>query len=286
MNKAAITETLRSLTGADPVCWLPLGGGCVGEVAKVGLSNGKTLIVKSGKTGSGLDIEGYMLRYLKDQSDLPVPSVLHAADELLVMSYIHTSGRLNASAQAHAADLLAALHAMTGPAYGLDRDTLIGGLHQPNPATDSWIEFFRDHRLLYMAEQAEQAVRLPRRVRARVEKLCEHLDRWLTEPDAPRLIHGDVWSGNVLCGKDGKIAGFVDPAIYYADPEIELAFSTLFNTFGAPFFARYQQLRPIAPGFFEERRDLYNLYPLLVHVRLFGGSYVTSVENSLARFGF
>jgi fructosamine-3-kinase len=77
----------------------------------------------------------------------------------------------------------------------------------------------------------------------------------------------------------------VDPALYYADPEIELAFATLFNTFGEAFFARYNEHRPIQPGFFEARRDLYNLYPLLVHVRLFGCSYLASIEETLKRFG-
>lgn len=78
---------------------------------------------------------------------------------------------------------------------------------------------------------------------------------------------------------------FIDPAIYVAHAEIELAFTTLFSTFGAAFYERYAEHRPIAEGFFEQRRDLYNLYPLLVHVRLFGGSYVGSVENTLGRFG-
>ena len=93
-----------------------------------------------------------------------------------------------------------------------------------------------------------------------------------------------MWTGNILCRGD-RIAGFVDPAVYYGDAEIELAFSTLFGTFGQPFFRRYQELRPLEPGFFEQRRDLYNLYPLLVHVRLFGGSYVDSVDRTLSRFG-
>jgi fructosamine-3-kinase len=93
-----------------------------------------------------------------------------------------------------------------------------------------------------------------------------------------------MWGGNVLAQK-GQITGFVDPAIYYADAEIELAFSTLFSTFGDDFFSRYQEHRPLAPGFFEERRDIYNLYPLLVHVCLFGGSYVNSVDAILKRFG-
>src|SRR5690606_31505376 len=101
----------------------------------------------------------------------------------------------------------------------------------------------------------------------------------------PALIHGDLWTTNILA-QDGRITGFLDPAIYYAHPEIELAFSTLFNTFDAPFFERYRQLRPLEPGFFETRRDIYNLYPLLVHVRLFGGGYVGALERFLRRFGY
>ena len=110
------------------------------------------------------------------------------------------------------------------------------------------------------------------------------LDRWLVEPARPSLIHGDMWGGNVLA-RGGRIAGFVDPAIYYADPEIELAFSTLFSTFSDAFFERYGALRPLRPGFFEQRRDLYNLYPLLVHSRLFGGPYPDAVARTLDRFG-
>jgi fructosamine-3-kinase len=83
----------------------------------------------------------------------------------------------------------------------------------------------------------------------------------------------------------GRITGFVDPAIYYADPEIELAFITLFNTFGTTFFDRYGEIRPLDAGFWRERRQLYNLYPLLVHVHLFGGDYVLSVDRTLRQFG-
>ena len=116
----------------------------------------------------------------------------------------------------------------------------------------------------------------------RLEKLCARLGDWIEEPAQPSLIHGDLWDGNILVA-DGRIAAVLDPAIYYADREIELAFTTLFGTFGEAFFARYGELRPIAPGFFEARRELYNLYPLLVHATLFGGGYGQSVDLAGSR---
>jgi fructosamine-3-kinase len=119
---------------------------------------------------------------------------------------------------------------------------------------------------------------------ARIETLAGKLERWLFEPSAPSLLHGDIWSGNVLVRGD-RIVGLIDPAVYYGHAEMELAFITLFNTFGDTFFRRYHELRPIEDGFFGERRDLYNLYPLLVHVRIFGGGYVQAVDRTLRRYG-
>ena len=264
----------------------PLAGGCVGAVYRAELTDGRQVAVKIADRQTGrLQVEGAMLDDLGRLSRLPVPRNLYAAPELLVMSWIENDGGgLGTSAQEHAAELLAALHGITADRYGYERDTLIGGLAQPNGWMPSWRDFFGERRLLYMAHEAQRASRLPSSLLHRVESLAGRLDRWIADDAKPSLIHGDMWSGNVLT-KDGRIAGFVDPAIYYADSEIELAFSTLFSTFGDAFFRRYDELRPLRPGFFEERRDLYNLYPLLVHVRLFGGSYVGSVERALARYG-
>ena len=277
-------KRIETVAGSKPIRLSPLGGGCVGDVYRVSLEDGRTLVAKAGDPGSGLAVEGFMLEYLGANSGLPVPRVIHADDTLLLMSFIESGGGITDDAQVHAAGLLADLHGVTADGFGLERATLIGGLHQPNPWNPSWIAFFRDQRLLYMARQGLDAGRLPGRLMGRLETLAGRLERWIEEPRRPSLIHGDMWGGNVLC-RGGRIAGFVDPAIYYADPEIELAFSTLFGTFGTSFFEHYNDLRPLRPGFFEERRDLYNLYPLLVHVRLFGGSYVGSVERTLDRFG-
>ena len=264
----------------------PLSGGCIGQVYRVRLADGRQLVAKADDgPNPRLNIEGDMLRYLAEQSQLPVPTVWHSSPRLLLLDFLPGDSHFSAGAQRHAAELLAALHDVTAPHYGLGQDTLIGGLHQPNPASDAWIPFFRTHRLLYMGQEAVAHGRLPTSVWQRLQRFADDLHRWLLEPERPSLLHGDVWTTNVLAQSD-RITGFLDPAIYYGHPEIELAFTTLFGTFGQPFFDHYQRLRPLPDGFFETRRDIYNLYPLLVHVRLFGGGYVGSVERTLARFGY
>ncbi|NOX62464.1 MAG: fructosamine kinase family protein [Chloroflexi bacterium] len=284
-HQSILKKDLTEIFGEPPARIEPLSGGCVGEVYRAQMQDGRAFVVKVDQSQTPvLAREAFMLRYLLERSELPVPQVIHDSPRLLVMEFLPGSSHFSRAAQQHAADLLAALHAISAPAFGLEQDTLIGGLHQPNPWTASWLDFFRENRLLFMAREALNAGRLPARIYARVEKLAGRLERWLEPPDKPSLIHGDVWTTNVLAQGD-RITGFLDPAIYYAHPEIELAFITLFHTFDEAFFHHYAEQRPIAPGFWEARRDLYNLYPLLVHVRLFGGGYVGSVERILARFG-
>ncbi len=259
----------------------PLGGGCVADVVRADLADGRTVAVK--RADIGLDIEGNMLRDLA-AAGLPVPAVVHNTPRLLIMEFIDGGGTIEPRVEEHAADLVAALHGHTSPQFGYAYDTVIGGLPQPNAMTDDWRTFFRDRRLLKMADDAYTAGRLPMSDRHRIETLAARLDQWVPDQVTPALLHGDLWGGNVVC-KDGRVAAFIDPAVYVGDAEIELAFTTLFNTFGDRFFARYGEHRPIDPAFFEERKDLYNLYPLLVHVRLFGGSYVGAVRRTLERFG-
>lgn len=277
---AAVSEAL----GERLLSARPLGGGCVGEVYRAELADGSVVVAKLDRSqNSYLEREAFMLRYLREQTELPVPEVFHATEELLVMEFL-PGGSVTAAAEPHAAELLAGLHKLSGEGFGFEQDTVIGGLDQPNPLSEKWVAFFRDHRLLHMANVACGAGRLPDQTLRRIEKLAERLDCWLIEPEQPLLIHGNVWGGNVLA--EGKrVTGFLDPAIYRADPEVELACITLFNTFGNNFFRRYAEIRDIRDGILEERRHLYNLYPLLVHVRLFGGGYLSSVEEKLKLFG-
>jgi fructosamine-3-kinase len=231
----------------------------------------------------GLDIEAYMLDYLRKKSKLPVPRVLYSNAHVIIMEHMPAGGMIDSGAQRNAAEVLAATHAVSNDTYGLERDTVIGTLAQPNPPSRDWVSFFSEHRLMHMAKAALDEKKIDAKFVKSLEKLVAKLAGYLSPCQPPGLIHGDVWSGNVLC-TPGKVSAFLDPAIYYADPEIELAYIRLFSTFNETFFARYAEIRPIRPGFFEERADIYALYPLLVHTRLFGTSYARKAQKILERF--
>lgn len=280
-----VREEVEACFGRRLLSARPLQGGMIGEVYRVELEDGTPLVAKLDRMGGAhLGREGYMLEYLRDHSNLPVPEVFHSSDALLVMEFVEGQSTFSDGAERHAAELLAGLHGVTADAYGQERDTLIGSLSQPNPWTESWVEFFRERRLLYMADVACESGRLPLAVRRRLDVLAGRLEEYLREPDRPSLIHGDAWSQNVLARGD-RVTAFIDPAIYHADPEMELAYISLFNSFGESFFRAYDESRPIPDDFFEVRREVYGLYPLLVHVHFFGGGYVEMVSRSLEMLG-
>jgi fructosamine-3-kinase len=284
-----LTERIEAALGARIVASssMPVGFGLQGLVAT--LSDGRRIAAKASPPDApqaeNLVLEGWMLAELRRLSALPIPEVHAAEPGLLVMSFIaNDGGVIDAGAERHAAELLAELHATRRPHFGLSRDTLIGPLEQPNPRSESWVSFFRDHRLVAPARAAHDEGRLPGALLARIENLAVRIGDHLGEPDHAALLHGDLWTGNVLV-RGGRIAGFVDPAIYFGHPEIELAFTTMFGTFGAAFFDAYEALSPLQPGFHENRKDIYNLYPTIVHVRLFGSGYLPPIDRTLSRLG-
>lgn len=274
---------LELLLGEPVASTRTLGGGCVGDVALVTLVTGRRVVVKRG--GPEIDAEARSLRALAERSDLPVPRVLAEAPGVFAMDFVETdSSGTRDEVERDAAEKLAALHRVTSDrGFGFDFDTVIGGLPQPNAWSDDWSSFYAERRVLHMTNLARDAGRIDAGFTKRIEALVRRFDDLLAGVDAPALVHGDVWSGNVLT-RGGRVAAFIDPAVSYADREIELAFITMFGTFGDAFFGRYHELFPIREGFWESRRDLYVLYPTLVHVRLFGGGYVGSAEVILRRF--
>ena len=285
MNEHELIDRITAATGASVIGLPPLSGGCVGEVYRVHLKGADDVVAKVDRSDAPrLDIEAMMLRYLGEKSELPVPQVILGDADLLLIEYIEHDGQRGRKVDIEAADALAALHEIGAEQYGFPQDTLIGGLNLPNQQCDDWVEFFAEYRLRDMARRCLDAEMLDQATVRRVEALADRLDEFIERPNPPALIHGDIWGGNVLVDQ-GRLKALIDPAIYYADPEVELAFIDMFNTFGPRFYDRYSEHRPIAREFFEIRRQLYNLFPILVHIRLFGGTYVRSLRSTLGRLG-
>ena len=281
--ESALADRVAAALDARPVELTALDGGMIGSVHRVELEDGRTVAAKTGDTP--LEIEAFMLRYLASESDLPVPAVLRADDELLVLEYVAGESTFSPAAERDAADHLAALHGVSADTFGFPRDTLTGPVRQPNPWTESWPAFFGDHRLRHVADLAADGGAVSESLRDRVEAVASDLDSLLSPPDAPGLVHGDAWTTNLLA-RDGEIRAFLDPACYYAHPEVELAYVDWTDTFGEAFFDRYRERRGIEPGFFDRRRFVYRLYPLLVHAHLFGGRYPDALDETLDRLGY
>ncbi len=282
---AQVTRIVESSTGKLVVSAATLAGGFA-DAKHVVLSDGSQVVVKLFKdTNSDLAIEGATMDYLKRHTQLPMPEVFYSGADALVHEYIVADGTLSVDSEPEAAEHLAKLHSITSDSFGFEFDTLRAGVRQPNPKTQKWVPFFIQHRLLYMANLALESGHLPAEMIIRIEKFAEKADAYLDEPEKPGLLHGDITSSTVLC-HHGKIKAFVDPAIYFGDPEFEFVFGGERSSLSKAFFDRYSVLRPFRPGFFEYRQSIYNLYPLLLNVKLFGAECLPRIDAVLTRFGF
>lgn len=192
----------------------------------------------------------------------------------IVMEYIDLGGAVDHDRLAQA---LAAMHGPVQPRFGFHCDNAIGSTAQINRPGPDWVEFWREQRLEFQLEVARRNG-IPAKLIDRGSRLAGHLAEFFTtyRPQAS-LLHGDLWRGNWGFDNAGNPVVY-DPACYYGDHEADLAMMELFGSPGARFFAGYRERFPIDAGY-AERRDLYNLYHLLNHANLFGGSYVVQAQQ-------
>jgi fructosamine-3-kinase len=231
-----------------------------------------------------LQAEADGLALLRAADSLPVPAVLglgqYQDKAWLLMEYLEAGRRRDDYWQVLGSGL-ALLHGHTASHFGAEADNYIGSLPQPNPPMADGIAFFVQHRLLHQAGQALLAEQLPLQTFKQLEQLCTRLPD-LLPAERPALLHGDLWGGNLLVGPTGGPV-LIDPAAHYGLREAELAFTHLFGGFDDAFYQSYQEAFPLEPGF-ARRRPLYNLYPLLVHLRLFGSGYLAGIEQVITDF--
>jgi protein-ribulosamine 3-kinase len=213
-----------------------------------------------------------------------VPGVIlndNIADEsFLLLGWIET-GRHTAKASAILGQSLAQMHRWTSDYFGLDHNNYMGSLPQSNTKHRSWSAFFVAERLQPMVNMAVDKELLDVNDMASFEILYKNLPG-LFDEEAPALLHGDLWGGNYLVSAD-ETPYLIDPAISYGHREFDLAMTTLFGGFSNEFYDAYQEAFPLAKGW-KQRVDLWNLYPLLVHLNLFGMGYLRQVRGCLRQY--
>jgi len=264
----------------------PVSGGCINQGAVVS-ANGLTLFVKwnSAHRFPGMfEAEARGLQLLASAGDASVPEVagFAANDDLawLALQYIEPSATSQASAE-HLGVMLATMHRATNNYFGLDHHNFMGSLPQSNQMHHNWSNFYILERLTPQIRMARDQQALSKSDIEAFERLFRQLpDRVPDEP--PALVHGDLWSGNYLTGP-GYTAWLIDPAVAYNHRETDIAMSLLFGGFSQQFYEVYQHHFPLTNGW-EHRVGLFQLYPLLVHVNLFGSGYLRSVREVLKDF--
>jgi fructosamine-3-kinase len=284
----ATRAALANALGAEPAALAPLGGGDINDAYQAELADGQRVFVKvNARAPRGMfPAEARGLAWLAEAGALRIPRVLAVSGEsdegpeaFLVLELLEAARR-RADFDEALGRGLAALHRHGAPTFGLDHPNFIGRLPQDNTPAHDWPSFFRERRLLPQLRMAEAKGLATTRMRRGFDRLFAQLVALAGPPEPPARLHGDLWGGNLHVDEEGAPC-LIDPAVYGGHREMDLAMMRLFGGFGARVFDAYAEAYPLADGH-AERVPLYQLYPLMVHVNLFGSSYVGSVEAALS----
>jgi fructosamine-3-kinase len=278
-------RAVASRLGRDVVSARDLHGGDIHSAFRVELRGGDVLFVKSssGAPHGMFTEEARGLEWLRAADALRIPAVLAVADDVegprfLALEYLEP-GPPESTFDEKLGRGLAALHRSSATAYGFEHDNYIGSLPQSNRTHPSWAAFYREERLLPLVRRAIERRNLAAGAMAKFDRLFARLESLVGPAEPPARLHGDLWGGNLHADDRGQPC-LIDPAVYGGHREIDLAMMRLFGGFGPRVFAAYREAWPLADGH-EQRVALYQLYPLLVHTNLFGGSYADSALRAL-----
>jgi len=289
MISAELAESLRFALGASVKSTRRLSGGDINDAFELELQSGVRVFLKTNERApaSMFPAEARGLDWLRAARALRIPEVLavsggRAGEPSFLVLELLEPNKPTRDFDERLGRGLAELHRAGAPGFGLDHDNFIGSLPQRNRVHESWSDFFWNERLEPQLQRAVAAGQVGAKLRAGLERLAGRLSQLLGPAEPPARLHGDLWGGNLHVDEQGAPC-LIDPAAYGGHREVDLAMMRLFGGFSETVFRAYQEVWPLAPGH-AERVGLYQLYPLLVHVNLFGGGYVDSVERALARY--
>lgn len=281
---ALLSENTGGITSIEKI--IPLSGGSINNAFRLETDAGNYFMKynRASAYPGMFEQEARGLELLRGADEIRVPEVIFPGDEgtysFIILEYLDSATKTD-NFWEDFGRRLAALHRHADDKFGLDHDNYIGSLKQYNDRHERWTDFFREQRLMVQMEMAARSGLLPTQVRKAFESLFTRLDD-IFPKEPPSLIHGDLWSGNYMVDELGE-AAIIDPAVYYGSREMDIGMSRLFGVFGSGFYEAYNEAWPMEAGW-RERIEICNLYPLMVHVNLFGSGYLGSVESILSKF--
>jgi fructosamine-3-kinase len=264
-----------------------VGGGDINEAYRVVLADGRDAFVKTRRepVAGEYAAEAVGLAWLAEPGLLRTPTVLEQDERYLALQWIDR-GRLSEVGAEELGRGLAGTHLagaeQFGAPPGAPADTGFGSLRLPNGPAPDWPTFYAEQRLLPLLALCRERGAMSASGATAIEALCERIGELCGPAEPPARLHGDLWSGNVMAGADGR-AWLIDPSAYGGHREMDLAMLRLFGAPSQRIFDAYEETAPLADGA-EQRVELYQLAPLLVHAALFGGSYGAAAERAAKRY--
>lgn len=269
-----VARRAEDLLGSAVVATSPLAGGDVATATRLRLSSGQMAVMKTlpHSPEGFFEAEAAGLRWLAEvEGGVRVPALLGADAECVIVEWVEQTAKTSLDAASAFGQQLAVTHAAGAPAWGWDHDGFIGKLPMPNRTSDSWPEFYAVRRLLPYLKLARDRGAIEEGDAAAVEGVVRRLVDLLPE-EPPARLHGDLWNGNCLWGQDGQVH-VIDPAAHGGHREVDIAMLHLFGLTHLPrVMAAYTEAAPLAEGW-EDRLGIHQLFPLLVHACMFGGTY-------------